>query len=40
MTPESCMKFDEKKKDHHPFNLTGYYANMENLSKPLIDKGL
>jgi hypothetical protein len=36
--PESCMKLDEKK-DLHPFNLKGYYAKMENISKPLVDKG-
>jgi hypothetical protein len=29
-----------KKEDLHPFDLSGYYANMENISKPLFDEGL
>jgi hypothetical protein len=32
--------FLQTKKDHHPFNLAGYYAKMENLPKPLFDKAL
>jgi hypothetical protein len=29
-----------RKKDNHPFNLSGYNAQIENLSKSLFDKGL
>ena len=34
------VKFDEKNIDDHPFNLSGYHAQIENLSKSLFDKGL